>query len=136
MLVVPKFLIRIQSASDIITNSSSEVFLCQNNTTMSLQELKYFLYEYNISNQFTGSWETWQKMSPEERDKYDTSGGMGGFLEIYTYNELGDDYWLKKHIEEHCDNPKQYLVVDTDWCHKATIAWIIENLNAVNVEDL
>ena len=86
MLVVPKFLIRIQSVSDIITNSSSEVFLCQNNTTMSLQELKYFLYEYNISNQFTGSWETWQKMSPEERDKYDTSGGMGGFLEIYIYN--------------------------------------------------
>ena len=136
MLVVAKFLIRIQSVSDIITNSSSEVFLCQNNTTMSLQKLKYFLYEYNISNQFTGSLETWQKMSPEERDKYDTSGGMGGFLEIYTYNELGDDYWLKKHMEEHWDNPKQYLVVDTDWCHKATIAWIIENLNAVNVEDL
>lgn len=131
-----KFLIKIQSASDIITNSSSEVFLCQNNTTMSLQELKYFLYEYNRSNQFTGDWETWQKMSPEERNKYDTSGGMGGFLEIYTYDELGDDYWLKEHIEEHCHNPQQYLVVDTDWCHKATINWIIENLNAVNAEDL
>ena len=131
-----KLLIKIQSASDIITNSSSEVFLCQNNTTMSLQDLKDFLYEYKRSNQFTGDWETWQKMSPEERDKYDTSGGMGGFLEVCTYDELDDAYWLKEYIEEHCDNPKQCLVVDTDWCHKATIAWIIENLNAINADYL
>ena len=131
-----KLLIQIQSASDIITNSSSEVFLCQNNTTMSLRELKEFLYEYNRSNQFTGSWDTWQKMSQEERDKYDRGGGMGGLLEIYTYDELNDAYWLKEHIENHCDNPNQYLVVDTDWCHKATINWIIENLNAINTDYL
>lgn len=131
-----KLLIQIQSASDIITNSSSEVFLCQNNTTMSMQELKDFLYEYNRSNQFTGSWETWQKMSPKERDKYDTSGGMGGFLEICSYDELDDDYWLKKLIKERYDNPKQYLIIDTDWCHNATIAWITENLNAINADFL
>lgn len=131
-----KFLIQIQSVSDIITNSSSEVFLCQNNTTMSMQELKDFLYEYNRSNQFTGSWETWQKMSPEERNKYNTSGGMCGFLEICSYDELDDDYWLKKLINEHYDNPEQYLVVDTDWWNYATIAWIIENLNAVYADYL
>lgn len=129
-----KLIIAIQSASDIITNSSSEVFLCQNNTTMSMQELKDFLYEYNKSNQFTGDWETWQKMSQEERNNYDMGGGMGGFLEICTYDELRDGHWLKEHIEEHCDNPKQYLVVDTDWCHNATIAWITENLNAINAD--
>lgn len=131
-----KFLIQIQSVSDIITNSSSEVFLCQNNTIMSMQELKDFLYEYNRSNQFTGDWETWQKMPQEERDKYDTSGGMGGFLEICSYDELDDDYWLKKLIKERYDKPKQYLVVDTDWCHNATIAWITENLNAINADFL
>ena len=131
-----KLIIAIQSASDIITNSSSEVFLCQNNTTMSLQELKEFLYEYNRSNQFTGSWDTWQKMSQEERDKYDRSGGMGGFLDVCLYEELDDDYWLKKLIKKRYDNPKQYLVVDTDWCHKATINWIIENLNAINTDYL
>ena len=75
-----KLIIAIQSASDIITNSSSEVFLCQNNTDMSIQELKNFLYEYNRANQFTGDWETWQKMSLKERNKYDISGGMGGYL--------------------------------------------------------
>lgn len=129
-----KLIIAIQSASDVITNSSSEVFLCQNNTTMSMQELKDFLYEYNRSNQFTGDWETWQKMSPEERDKYDTSGGMGGFLEIYSYDEFEDSYWLKKYIKEHYDDPNQCLIVDTDWCHNATIAWITENLNAINAD--
>lgn len=133
MLVMAKFLIQIQSASDIITNSSSEVFLCQNNTTMSLQELKEFLYEYNRSNKFTGSWDTWQKMSQEERNKYDTGGGMGGFLEVCTYEDLEEGFWLKHHIEN-LDNPEKYLIVDTDWCHKATINWITENLNAINID--
>ena len=129
-----RLIIAIQSASDIITNSSSEVFLCQNNTTMSIQELKDFLYEYNRSNQFTGDWETWQKMSQEERNDYDMGSGMGGFLEICLYDELDDDYWLKKLINERYDNPKQCLIVDTDWCHNATIAWITENLNAINAD--
>lgn len=103
---------------------------------MSMQELKDFLYEYNRSNQFTGDWETWQKMPQEERNKYDTSGGMGGFLEIYSYDELDDDDWLKKLIKERYDNPEQCLLVDTDWCHNATIAWITENLNAINADCL
>lgn len=130
-----KLIIAIQSASDIITNSSSEVFLCQNNTDMSIQELKNFLYEYNRANQFTGDWETWQKMSLKERDKYDRSSGTGGFLDICSYDEL-DDYWLKKDIKKHYDNPEQCLVIDTDWCHNATIAWITENLNAINADCL
>ena len=129
-----KLIITIQSASDIITNSSSEVFLCQNNTVMSIQELKEFLYEYNRSNQFTGDWKTWQKMSQEERDKYDIGGGMGGLLDICSYDELDDDYWLKELIKERYDNPEQCLVVDTDWCHNATIAWITENLNAIDTD--
>lgn len=129
-----KLIIAIQSASDIITNSSSEVFLCQNNTTMSIQELKDFLYEYNRSNQFTEDWETWRKMSQEERDMYDRGSGTGGFLDICLYDELDDDHWLKELIKRHYDNPKQCLVVDTDWGHNATIAWITENLNAINVD--
>jgi hypothetical protein len=72
-------------------------------------------------------------MSQEERNKYDISGGMGGFLEICSYDELDDD-WLKEHIKEHYDNPKQCLIVDTDWCHNATIAWITKNLNAINAD--
>lgn len=130
-----KLIIKLQSVSDIITNSSSEVFLCTNNTEMTIDQLKEFIYEYNRSNKFEGDWNTWLKMSQEERDKYDTSGGMGGFLDVCTYEDLEEGYWLKHHIETF-DNPEKYLIVDTDWCHKATIKWITENLNAINVDDL
>ena len=128
-----KLLIKIQSVSDVITNSSSEVFLCKNNTEMTTAQLKEFIYEYNRSNQYDGDWETWQKMSQEERNKYDHSGGMGGLLDICTYNDLEDGYWLKDHIKSLGDVDK-YLIVDTDWCHNATIKWVTENLNAVNTD--
>ena len=128
-----KLIIKLQSVSDIITNSSSEVFLCQNNTEMSIDQLKEFIYEYNRSNQFTGDWDTWQKMSQEERDKYDISGGMGGFLDVCTYEDLEEGYWLKRYIEN-LDNPEKYLIVDTDWCHNATIKWITENLGAISTD--
>lgn len=126
-----KFLIRVQSVSDIITNSSSEVFLCHNNTGMTMQQLKEFIFSYHESVEYKGDWNDWEKMSQAEKENYDTSGGMGGFLEIYSYKELDDDYWLKKHIKHKYDDPENYLIVDTDWCHRATIKWITENLNAI-----
>ena len=47
-----KLIVAIQSASDIITNSSSEVFLCQNNTEMTIDQLTDFIFEYNKYQQF------------------------------------------------------------------------------------
>lgn len=123
-----KFLIRIQSTSDLITNSSSEVFLCKNNTDMTIDQLKHFIYQYNIDHQYKGDWEALRTMSDEDRVKYDIGGGMGGFLKVYTYAEAvvdGYDYYF-----EDIQSPENYLLVDTDWCHRATIAWIQENLNA------
>jgi len=52
-----KLLIKIQSASDIITNSSSEVFLCKNTTDMTAEQLRDFIYRYNEEHQYTGDWE-------------------------------------------------------------------------------
>ncbi len=131
-----KFLIKLQSVSDVITNSSSEVFLCHNDTGMTLQQLKDFIFSYHESVRYKGNWSNWEKMSQAEKENYDTSGGMGGFLEIYSYKELDDDYWLKKQIKKDYDDPENYLIVDTDWCHKATIKWITENLNAINADEL
>ena len=125
--------IKIQSFSDIITNSSSEVFLCKNNTHMTIEQLKEFIYEYNRSNQFEGDWTIWKNMSQEERNKYDSCGGMGGLLDICTYDDLEEGYWLKDHIKTLGDVDK-YLIVDTDWCHNATINWITENLNAISTD--
>lgn len=126
--------IKIQSVSDIITNSSSEVFLCQNNTNMAMNELVEFIYEYNRQHQYDGPWEDFRHMTREELEKYDTGGGMGGFLEVITMDNAEDD-WQKRYLKK-AKNPSTALLVDTDWCHRATIKWIKENLNATNTDYL
>lgn len=128
-----KLIIAIQSASDIITNSSSEVFLCHNNTEMTIDQLKEFIYEYNRSHQFEGNWEDWQKMSSRERQQFDRSGGMGGFLGVYSYEDCKEENMYLYEFDD-LDDPQNYILVDTDWCHEATIAWIQEYLNAKCVE--
>ena len=124
-----KFLIKIQSTSDIITNSSSEVFLCKNTTDMTVEQLKDFIYEYNESHQYTGDWEEYCEMSDSEKEKYDVGGGMGGFLEVKTYKDALEDEYDKAYFAN-LENPENYIIVDTDWCHLATIKWITQHLNA------
>lgn len=133
IIVMSKLLIRIQSVSDLITNSSSEVFLCYNDTEMTIDQLKEFIYEYNRSHQFEGDWEEWQKMSDRERRQFDRPGGMGGFLEVYSYEECKEeDIYL--YAFDRLDDPQNYILVDTDWCHETTIKWIRRNLNAQYIE--
>lgn len=128
-----KFLIKIQSASDIITNSSSEVFLCQNNTEMTIDQLKDFIFEYNRSHQFEGSWEDRQALTEKEQQQFDFCGGMGGFLEVWSYEDCKRENTMEYYFKG-LDNPDNYILVDTDWCHNATINWICEHLNAECVD--
>ena len=128
-----KFLIKIQSASDIITNSSSEVFLCRNNTEMTIDQLIDFIFEYNRSHQFEGSWEDRQALTKKEQQQFDFSGGMGGFLEVWSYEDCKREHVMEYYFRG-LDNPDNYILVDTDWCHNATINWICEHLNAKRVD--
>ena len=127
-----KYLIQIQSVSDIITNSSSEVFLCQNTTNMTIEQLIDFIYEYNRQHQFEGSWEEWLALSNNERDQYDSQSGTGGMLEVVSYEEVKNE-WQNIYFTG-LSNPEQYLMVDTDWNNRATINWICDNLNAQCVD--
>ena len=68
--------IDLQSVSDIITNSSSEVFTVK--AEMPISELKQLITEIADKNYFKGSWEEWEKLPDEEMNKYDSSSGMGG----------------------------------------------------------
>lgn len=68
--------IDLQSVSDIITNSSSEVFTVK--AEMPISELKRLITEIADKNYFKGSWEEWEKLPDEEMNKYDSSSGMGG----------------------------------------------------------
>lgn len=121
--MIIKLLIKLQSASDIITNSSSEVFLCKNTTNKSLSKLKQFIEEYTESHYYNGDWEEFEKIS--NKDQYNWFSGTGGSLYIYSYEDYPDD-----EIFKNLENPENYLIVDTDWNHYATIKWITENLNA------
>ena len=126
-----KFLIQIQSASDIITNSSSEVFLCQNTTDMSINELVKFIYDFQDKHTIK-DWDEYEKMTPEEQSMFEHGGGMGGFFEITTYEE-SKGCWQEYEFK-HLDNPENYILVDTDWNHHITIDWLIKNLNAKRID--
>ena len=125
-----KLLVRIQSTSDIITNSSSEVFLCQNTTNLTLEQLKNFIEVYHATHDYKGSWEKKKKMTSEQRRNYDTSSGMGGDFEVTFFRDLPEDHWYRQCWLE-VENKDNCLLVDTDWSHKATIDWLKENLNAI-----
>lgn len=131
----------LQSISDIITNSSSEIFTIKNVENVS--ELKKLIEEIGESNWFKGSWEEWDKLSWEEQSKYDTGSGMGGELKIQTWEELYNMY--KEHVPENkrylytpeiwslnFDEPleelKNQIWIDIDHSRIATIKWIFENL--------
>ena len=128
-----KLLIKVQSVSDLITNSSSEVFLCQNNTNLTLEQLKNFIEVYHATHDYKGSWEDWQKMTPEQRRSYDHPSGMGGDFQIVFFKDLPEDHWYRQCWLE-IEDKDNCLLVDTDWNHQATIDWLKENLNAISFD--
>ena len=125
-----KFVIKIQSTSDIITNSSSEVFLCKKTDNTPIEELKNFLIQYHKDHKYDGYWSDFNRLSREEQDAFDIGGGMGGEFELTTFKDAEGDPWRKYWFRD-LDDPQNYLFIHTDRCHYATIKWIRENLNIV-----
>lgn len=142
-----RFKVNIQSVSDVITNSSSEIFSIR--TDMPKKELQSLIEKIHSQFEYNGSWEKWSKMSDEEKEKYDTSSGMGGILEIKTF----DDYYQeslsyipenKKHLytkEVHAVGSKKSveelekeISVDIDHGFTHTIDWILKNLFVVDCD--
>lgn len=94
--------IKLQSVSDIITNSSSEVFVVK--ATTPVNDLVNLIEQVANKNYFDGDWNEWEKLSDEEKAKYDSSSGMGGDLEIMTF----DDYY-NQHVDEYIPENKREL---------------------------
>lgn len=133
-----KLLLKIQSQSDIITNSSSEVFLCKIEEGYTIDQFKQLIKEYHKEHQYHGDWDEFRALPMEERDNYDVGGGMGGEFEIYSYggpyiDSYGDEReWLEECFSN-LENPQDYILIDTDWCHRATINWLLNDLKATYV---
>lgn len=75
-----RFIAKIQSVSDLITNSSSELFVVtsQSMPAVALAEL---LQAIGSRDYFSGDWESWNSLSEEEKKMYDSSSGMGTYRE-------------------------------------------------------
>lgn len=140
------FYISIQSVSDVITNSSSEIFVVKTETPEITKDL---ILKIGESHMFKGDYKEWDSLSDEEKSNYDEGSGMGMELDVETWKERYErskecvpknkrnlytpEVWsieYKQSLEE----LKNTLFVDIDWNRKATINWIIENLFVYDTE--
>lgn len=140
--------IRIQSFSDIITNSSSETFIINNSENF--KEISSLLERIGEEHWYKGPWSDWDNLSEEEQEKYDTSSGMGGDIEVWNwevmYNECKESIPKNKrdlytpeiwslNYPESLDELKKKIWIDIDWNRKYTINWILHNLWVTNAYD-
>lgn len=152
-----KFKIKVQSVSDIITNSSSEMFmLFPSNFTY--EEFLELVKEQHEKCIFNGDWEDFEKMTWEERQRYDTGTGMGGLFEIFNahrrYVSISKEDCIWEDVKDDPDfvNPdlsfEEYLetidndeyggrdsiVIDLDQGFNGTINWLKTEFNAVRID--
>lgn len=139
--------IKIQSASDIITNSSSEIF--QLKSDLSLDVVRQMIMDEGQKN-IEARPERWYDDSKYGNTEYDGSSGMGCHLEIYGWEEVYEnakewdcaaskkdlytpEVWALKY-DAPLEELKQQIWVDIDWARKATIDFILRTFWVVNVD--
>lgn len=135
--------IQIQSISDVVTNSSSEVFSIY--TDLHKDELLNLLKTVHKKHN-TLTWEQYKKLPPEEKKHYDVESGMGGILEVKTFEDSYQEYLQyvpknKKHLytkeihalgsELSVEELEKRVTIDIDEGFQGTINWILENLYVV-----
>lgn len=126
-------LVRIQSISDIITNSSSELFAIIDDRPF--EEVKRIIKEVGKSNLSS---------------IHDGFSGEGGTLEVHNWEDLYNE-WLKYWIPENkksqatpeiwalqykdsLEDLKKQILIKIDWSREHTIDWILENLWVIDVD--
>ena len=139
--------IGIQSVSDIITNSSSEIFSVHSD--LSKEELLNLLRKINSEYCYKGSYDEWLKLSEKEQSKYDQCSGMGGELEVQTFDDIYQKdlkyipdnkkpFYTKEiyslHYEEPLEELEKRLEISIDEGFSHTIDWILENLYVVDCD--
>lgn len=138
-----RLVIRTQSVSDLITNSSSELFVVASQS-MPATTLAELLKTIGDKNYFTGDWKEWDNLTEEEKEKYDSSSGMGGKLNIMTFDQMYEKARSyipcnKRHLftkeiyslrfPDSIEELETFLWVDIDHRRCATISWMIDNLD-------
>ncbi len=136
--------IRIQSTSDLITNSSSEVFVIKADG-FSFEEIKE-LIESGAKERYEAYNKDWEsncrkKWDQLEKEDIDGCSGMGGDLDVMSWKEMYNNrkernpsYTVEEFADEEgldIDSLDQYVWIDIDWARRGTIRFIYDNFEVV-----
>lgn len=137
--------IPIQSFSDIVTNSSSELFTVIDDR--SLEEVKELVMKIGKQN-LPNSWNEDYNLS--DKREFDSFSGVGGEIEVMSWKDLYN-YWLENRIpknkrseatpevwslqyEESLEELKKEIQIKIDENRKITINWILQNLYVIDAD--
>lgn len=136
--------LKIQSTSDLITNSSSEVFVVKTGmySVAEISELIQVVGEMCASAfdevEEANFKKDWRQLEKEELDGW---SGMGRELEVRTWKEVYErikewfgNYTLEDFLKEEGlkeEELNQYVWIDIDHSRRGTIKYILENLEII-----
>lgn len=150
------FLIKIKSTSDVITNSSSEVFMIKNDKPH--KSLKKNILDfhrkvswYGLSN-FDDFPDTLKWIISDEqiellKENADGSSGMGGDCEVFDWENGLNEYRkvnnkpnatienFAKYLKKSVDELQSVVLIDIDWACKGTINMISDKYKALKGDD-
>lgn len=140
--------IKIQSFSDIITNSSSEIFSIRTKNTK--DEIESLISTIHKGFLYKGDWNDYYNLEKEERVKYDHFSGDGGRIDVKNFDDRYKEfleYFIpedKKELftkeiyslieEGSTEEQRETLKVYLDEGFTRTLDWIIENLYVTDIE--
>lgn len=142
-----KLLIKFQSISDVITNSSSEIFTVIDERPPT--ELKELILQVGEQN-FPKNWGDYYNLPDEEKEKFDGISGEAGLLKVQNWKDLYNE-WLKFWIPENkrsqatpeiwalqykdsLEDLKKQITISIDVNRRATINWILKNLWVIDAD--
>lgn len=138
-----KLLAKFQSVSDIITNSSSEIFTIIDERPF--EEIKRIIEEVGKSNLPP----IYDHVVVDNEDKYDKFSGEGGVLEVLNWKDRYNEWleWIPDNkksqatpevwsipYEYSLEDLKKQILIRIDWNRKHTINWILNNLWVIDAD--
>lgn len=143
--------IKIGSVSDVITNSSSEVFAL--NVGDYTKNIKKDIIKYHTEHLWSGDgldklpYDVKEILGGElaleiAKNMLNDQSGMAGEITVYTWEDAYKG-WCKtcrkqytpekwaKQVHINLDDIKKIVIVDVDWASKATINWLQEKYNVI-----
>lgn len=141
-----KLLIKFQSISDIITNSSSEIFTVIDERPFN--ELKKLIKQIGKEN-FPSDRRDLGVLSEDEKEKFDSFSGVGGTLKVKNWEDLYNDWleWIPENkrsqatpeiwalrYPESLEELKKQIQIEVDQNRNRTINWILENLWVIEAD--